>query len=52
MLAELLVEVGYGCKAAFKDYLIYLVISLAEKVAGLVRPHLVHIVDKTASGAS
>lgn len=52
MLAELLVEVGDSGETAFENDLVYLVISFPQQVTCLVCTHLVHIVNKTASGAS
>ena len=52
MLAELLIEVGNGCKSAFKYNFVYLVVGFPEQGSGLVGTNLVHIVDKSASGTA
>jgi hypothetical protein len=52
MFAELLVEVGDGCKPAFVDNFVYLVVGFPEKITSLVGTHLVHIVDKPAAGTA
>ena len=52
MLPKLFVEVGNGGEAAFKDYLIYLVVCLAKKVTCLVGTYLVYIVYEAAAGVT